>query len=119
MFTERDGCQKWPLSDQSRVCPVSLEVDLQESPDWPRAQWLLWESPSGTGHEDPKKNGMQTGESCQAMIGIQFQWNCSLNAKSNRLVYNSIVTRHKIAQCTADRRSGARERCVVMLGGEG
>lgn len=48
-----------------------MEIDLQESWPWPRAQGLIWESPLGSGHHHEEENGLQTGKSCSATAGVK------------------------------------------------
>lgn len=102
-----------------------MEIDLQESRLWPRAQGLIWESPLGSGHHHQEKNGLQTGESCRALTGIP-RWKSASPAKglfvhtAAPLVFMQIAcmsTRHLLSylRLTENRNSALKSGSRVRL----
>lgn len=102
-----------------------MEIDLQESRLWPRAQGLIWESPLGSGHHHQEKNGLQTGESCRALTGIP-RWKSASRAKglfvhtAAPLVFMQIAcmsTRHLLSylRLTENRNSALKSGSRVRL----
>lgn len=70
VLAEAHGHEKRPLSDQHGCTAVSMETDLQESRVWSRAKGLIWKSALGSGYSEQEEDGLQTGESRRARVGI-------------------------------------------------